>query len=70
VHLTERFQPFGRCRLRARRWRPRRFDGGIFMSAKDPKALCDWYRKRLGIDVHVMDPEDDKVELWQPPQGQ
>ena len=25
--------------------------GGIFMSAKDPKALCDWYRKHLGIDV-------------------
>jgi len=25
--------------------------GGIFMSARDPKALCDWYRKHLGIDV-------------------
>src|SRR6185503_17073758 len=25
--------------------------GGIFMSAKDPKALCDWYKKHLGIDV-------------------
>jgi predicted enzyme related to lactoylglutathione lyase len=21
------------------------------MSAKDPKALCDWYKKHLGIDV-------------------
>ena len=25
--------------------------GGIFMSAKNPKALCDWYKKHLGIDV-------------------
>jgi len=25
--------------------------GGIFMSAKDPKALCAWYKKHLGIDV-------------------
>src|SRR5437870_13320730 len=25
--------------------------GGIFMSANDPKALCDWYKKHLGIDV-------------------
>ena len=25
--------------------------GGIFLSAKDPKALGDWYQKHLGIDV-------------------
>ena len=25
--------------------------GGIFLSAKDPKALCDWYKKHLGIDI-------------------
>jgi predicted enzyme related to lactoylglutathione lyase len=25
--------------------------GGIFFSAKDPKALRDWYQKHLGIDV-------------------
>ena len=25
--------------------------GGIFFSARDPKALCAWYRKHLGIDV-------------------
>jgi len=25
--------------------------GGIFMSAMDPKALRDWYKKHLGIDV-------------------
>jgi len=26
--------------------------GGIFFSAKDPKALCRWYKTHLGIDVH------------------
>jgi hypothetical protein len=25
--------------------------GGIFMTAKDPKALSDWYKTHLGIDV-------------------
>src|SRR5258706_15724410 len=25
--------------------------GGIFLSARDPKALCDWYKEHLGIDV-------------------
>lgn len=25
--------------------------GGIFFKAKDPKALGDWYRKHLGLDV-------------------
>lgn len=25
--------------------------GGIFFKAKDPKALCAWYQKHLGIDV-------------------
>ncbi len=25
--------------------------GGIFFKAKDPKALQDWYRRHLGIDV-------------------
>jgi len=25
--------------------------GGIFISAKDPKALCAWYKRHLGIDV-------------------
>jgi predicted enzyme related to lactoylglutathione lyase len=25
--------------------------GGIFFKAKDPKALAEWYRKHLGIDV-------------------
>ena len=25
--------------------------GGIFLSARDPKALCGWYKTHLGIDV-------------------
>ena len=25
--------------------------GGIFFRAKDPKALCAWYKAHLGIDV-------------------
>ena len=25
--------------------------GGIFISARDPKALCAWYKAHLGIDV-------------------
>ncbi len=25
--------------------------GGIFLSAKDPAALCSWYKTHLGIDV-------------------
>lgn len=25
--------------------------GGIFFKAKDPKALGEWYRKHLGIDI-------------------
>ena len=27
--------------------------GGIFMSARDPKALGAWYKKHLGIDVQA-----------------
>lgn len=25
--------------------------GGIFFKAKDPKGLCEWYRKHLGIEA-------------------
>ncbi|MFO0904868.1 MAG: VOC family protein [Pirellulales bacterium] len=25
--------------------------GGVFFNAKDPQAMCAWYRKHLGIDV-------------------
>ncbi len=27
--------------------------GGIFIKARDPKALQSWYKERLGIDVQV-----------------
>jgi predicted enzyme related to lactoylglutathione lyase len=27
--------------------------GGIFFQAKDPKALGEWYKKHLGIDVQA-----------------
>ncbi len=26
--------------------------GGIFFKARDPKALGDWYRRHLGLDVN------------------
>jgi hypothetical protein len=52
--------------------------GGIFMSARDPKSLCAWYKKHLektdelqyGKFGWVMDPEGNKVELWEPPERQ
>lgn len=25
--------------------------GGIFIKAKDPQALADWYRRHLGLDI-------------------
>ena len=25
--------------------------GGIFIGAKDPKAMCSWYKTHLGIDI-------------------
>lgn len=27
--------------------------GGVFISAKDPAKLCDWYKTHLGIDVQA-----------------
>jgi hypothetical protein len=53
--------------------------GGIFFKANDAPALQAWYKRHLGIDVQewggtaftwVIDPEGNKVELWQPPAGQ
>ncbi|MEX1994646.1 MAG: hypothetical protein WD929_08290 [Steroidobacteraceae bacterium] len=43
--------------------------GGIFFKARDPAALCAWSQQQLGIDW-VMDPEGNRVELWEPPAGQ
>jgi predicted enzyme related to lactoylglutathione lyase len=36
--------------------------GGLFFRARDPKALADWYRTRLGIDTFA-----DEIDLpwWQ-----
>jgi predicted enzyme related to lactoylglutathione lyase len=25
--------------------------GGVFIKAKDPKKLCDWYKKHLGLNI-------------------
>ena len=49
--------------------------GGIFFKARDPKALLDWYRQHLGIDVqdwggttfrwHTPErPEPDGATVW------
>src|SRR4051812_9425578 len=27
--------------------------GGVFLKARDPKALADWYREHLGVPVEV-----------------
>lgn len=26
--------------------------GGVFIKAKDPKALCEWYQKHLGVEFN------------------
>lgn len=53
--------------------------GGVFIKAKDPKALGAWYKTHLSINIEdwggtafgwVVDPEGNKIELWQPPAGQ
>lgn len=56
--------------------------GGIFFKSKDPEQLRDWYRKHLGIESEswggfsfsefgkfgwIMDPDGNRVELWEPP---
>jgi predicted enzyme related to lactoylglutathione lyase len=49
--------------------------GGVFLKARDPKALCAWYREHLGIDVQEWggtafpwsagaDPERPGVTVW------
>lgn len=51
--------------------------GGIFFKAKDPKALGDWYRQHLGIDVQAWggaafgwngadNPEGIGTTVWSP----
>lgn len=52
--------------------------GAIFFKAHDLAERRAWYKDHLGIDVQawggttfgwVVDPEGNKVELWQPPDG-
>jgi predicted enzyme related to lactoylglutathione lyase len=49
--------------------------GGVFIKARDPKALGDWYRRHLGIDVQAWGgatfrrganptPGHDDVTVW------
>jgi predicted enzyme related to lactoylglutathione lyase len=38
--------------------------GGIFFKAKDPKALGEWYRKHLGIDVQDWGSECGAIFQW------
>jgi len=40
--------------------------GGIFFKSKDPKALAEWYRKHLGIDVQ---PWGGAAFRWGGPDG-
>ncbi len=50
--------------------------GGIFFKAKDPKALAEWYRTRLGVDVEdwggavfrwkELDPRGTAHTVWSP----
>lgn len=39
--------------------------GGIFFKAQDAPKLRAWYQRHPGID-----PEGNKVGLWEPPAGQ
>lgn len=40
--------------------------GGIFIKAKDPKALAEWYRRHLGIPV---EPWNGAVFAWASPEN-
>ena len=46
--------------------------GGIFFKSRDPKRLYEWYAKCLGMELSYgsfggfMDPDGNKVELWEP----
>jgi len=55
--------------------------GGVFFKARDPKALAAWYRDVLGLPLEawggaalrydgrfawILDPEGNKIELWEP----
>lgn len=44
--------------------------GGVFFKARDPKALRDWYRRHLGVDVQdwggavFAQPPGDSYAVW------
>jgi predicted enzyme related to lactoylglutathione lyase len=54
--------------------------GGVFFKARDPHALAAWYQEHLGVPMEAriqeegygrfgwaMDPEGNRIELWEPP---
>ena len=43
--------------------------GGIFFSAEDPKALGDWYKIHLGIDVQNWGPQAGSTFDWTDDEG-
>ena len=45
--------------------------GGIFFKSKDPKALLAWYQPHVAAYEYgrfgcFLDPDGNKVELWEP----
>jgi predicted enzyme related to lactoylglutathione lyase len=38
--------------------------GGIFFKAKDPKALGEWYRKHLGMDIQDWGSSSGAIFPW------
>ncbi len=50
--------------------------GGIFFKCQDPEKIKEWYQQHLGLKtyeygkfVHILDPENNKIELWEPLDG-
>lgn len=47
--------------------------GGVFFKCKNPKTINEWYKAHLGLEtgeygkfIHILDPEGNKIELWEP----
>ena len=43
--------------------------GGVFLKAKDPKVLGEWYRTHLGIDIQDWGGNVGTVFPWDSPDG-
>ena len=43
--------------------------GGVFLKAKDPKALGEWYRTHLGIDLEDWGGMLGTIFRWNDPEG-